>query len=423
MLKLATRLDTVHHATTPGQRRAIYRLRYDVRVEHRGQLGIPGVDHDQHLLVTRDDEQPNTVQLYVGAGEHVDAAARMRSWAAGQLPDHVCEAWSLDFVNHLQRRGQEAFGVCELAEIVARPGVDHERLAVLSLFRACFEHCLEHHLDHRGAEHCGADLIVFDAHPGLVTHYAKLFGARRYGGAPVERYPGKGVGVPMVIVVSDTDHLERVGSLFAPMAWKVFTLGRRKRADIGCFSVRFVNDLRPDVDPEQTWPAMEQRFFRRGVERWSFFEGLRQAIVDELMARGKLHELDEGGSLVDQGGDDGEMFVVLDGCLEIIANGKSVDVAGKGELVGEISILSPERRRTASVTALIPSKVLALNHHALRSLALGDSEAGHQVMLNLARFIAERFAEKTRLVAQLDEELARVREQLHEAIEHGSLDE
>src|SRR5690606_11335394 len=128
----------------------------------------------------------------------------------------------------------------------------------------------------------------------------------------------------------------------------------------------------PDVDPEQTWPAMEQRFFRRGVERWSFFEGLRQAIVDELMARGKVHELDEGGSLVDQGGDDGEMFVVLDGCLEIIANGKSVDVAGKGELVGEISILSPERRRTASVTALIPSKVLALNHHALRSLALGD---------------------------------------------------
>jgi CRP-like cAMP-binding protein len=247
-----------------------------------------------------------------------------------------------------------------------------------------------------------------------VTHYAKLFGARRYGGDLIEGRPGKGVGVPMVIAVSDTDHLERVGSMFAPMAWKTFTLGRRKRADIGCFSVRFLDDLRDDVDPEHSWPAMEERFFRRGVRRWSFFEGLRQALVDELMARGQVREVAEGDALIDEGGEDGEMYVVLDGSLEIFAGGKSVDVAGKGELIGEISVLSPARQRTATICALIPSRLLALNHHALRSLALGDPDAGHQVMFNLARFIAERFGEKARLVSELDDELERVREELAE---------
>jgi CRP-like cAMP-binding protein len=390
----------VHRAKTAEQRDAIYRFRYEIRVEGRRQVAIPGVDHDKAMVFTVEDELPSSIQLFTGTPERIDACARVRTWSPGEVPDEVREAWSLDFVTNL-----DDLAIAELADIVARPGVGHHRLSVLSLFRACFELCLEER---------AADLIVFDAHPGLVTHYAKLLGARRYGGAPVERYAGKGVGVPMVVAVSDTDHLERVGSLFAPMAWKTFTLGRRRRADIGCFSVRFVDDLRAAVDPEQSWPAMEERFFRRGVERWSFFEGLREAIVEELMARGKLHALGEGEALVDQGSAHSGMFVVLDGCLEILVNDKSIDVAGKGELVGEIAMLSPERRRTATVRALVPSRLLVLDHRALRSLALGDAEAGYQVMLNLARFIAERFSEKARLVTQLDDELARVQEQLDE---------
>ena len=409
MLELTTRLATVHRATSAEQRDAIYRMRYEIRVDERGQVESPGVDHDKELVFTIYDELPRTIHFYTtGVGDEpvIDAVARMRRFNPGEVPDEIRERWSLDFVTNL-----DSLAIAEFSELLARPHVQgQDRLSVLSLFKACFEACMEPG---------GADLIVFDAHPGLITHYAKLFGARRYGGAVIERSAGKGVGVPMVIAVSDTAHLERVGSLFTPMSWKTFVLGRRPRADIGCFSVRFVDDLRDDVNPEQSWPMMEERFFRRGVERWSFFEGLRQAVIDELMARGKPRELAEGELLVDEGGEDGEMFVVLEGCLEILAGGKSVDVAGRGELIGEIAILSPERRRTATIRALIPTKLLTLTHGSLRSLALGDAEAGHQVMLNLARFIAERFSEKARLVGDLDNELERLRGQLREAKERG----
>jgi hypothetical protein len=393
VLSLSTRLETVHQATTAEERDAIYHFRYAVMVEERGLTSVLGTDHQRRLCYTVYDDLPSTRHLYTGSVTDLDAVARMRRWGPGELPEEVRETYSLELVPHL-----EDLSIAELSSIVGRPVAPARgRLSILALFKACFEACLGP---------AGADLLVFDVHPGLVRHAAKLLGARRYGGELTKR--SGGLQVPMVIVVSDCAHFERIGSLFTPLAWKTFVLGRRPKTDVGTFAVRFVDDLDPAVDPEQTWPSMEERFYRRGVERWSFFAGLRSGIVDELMARGTVREVDEGEVILHEDDRNEEMYVVLDGCFEIFANGKSVDVAGKGEIVGEIAMFSPGTRRTALVEALIPSRVLVLTPTALRNLALGDPEAGYQVMFNLARFTAERFGEKSRLVGQLDAEIERL---------------
>ncbi|HLT35344.1 MAG TPA: cyclic nucleotide-binding domain-containing protein, partial [Enhygromyxa sp.] len=377
MLSLATRLDTVSQATSVEQREAIDQFRYAVMVEERGRVGIPGADHQRRRCHTPGDDEPGTLHVFTGSAAELDTAARLRRWAPGELPDDIRETYSLDLVPQI-----DDLAIAEISQIVARPiAPARARLSILSLFKACFEACLEPCSEQKQ----GADLLVFDAHPGLVRHLARLLGARRYGGDLTRR--SGGLQVPMVIVVSDCSHFERAGSLFAPLAWKAFVLGRRPKIDVGTFAVRFVDDLTHGVDVEQTWPAMEERFFRRGVDRWSFFAGLRSAIVDELMARGTVREVDEGEVILHEDDEIEEMYVVLEGCFEIFANGKSVDVAGKGEIVGEIALFSPETRRTAIVEALIPSRVLALTPAALRNLALGDSDSGYQVMFNLARFM------------------------------------
>lgn len=404
MLSLATRLDTVLQATTAEQREAIQRFRYAVMIEERGRTNIPGTDHERRWCRTSADDEPGTLHLHTGSIAELDTAARLRRWAPGRLPDDIRETYSLDLVPQL-----DDLAIAELSQIVARPiAPARARLSILSLFKAAFEACLEPG---------GADLLVFDAHPGLVRHFAKLLGARRYGGDLTRR--SGGLQVPMVIVVSDCSHFERAGSLFAPLAWKTFVLGRRPKIDVGSFAVRLVDDLAHNVDTEQTWPAMEERFFRRGVDRCSFFAGLRPAIVEELMARGTVREVDEGEVILHEDDPIEELYVVLDGGFEIFTNGKSVDVAGKGEIVGEIALFSPGTRRTAIVEALIPSRVLALTPAALRNLALGDPEAGYQVMFNLARFTAERFAEKSRLVGRLDAELERLRDEAAERDARG----
>lgn len=403
MLSLSTRLETVQLATSAAQRERIYEFRYQVLVEERGRTDVPGCDRARRRCCDPSDESPNVSHYIAGSPSEPDAVARLRRWSPGELPDDVRETYSLDLIPQL-----EDLAIAELSRVVARPlAPARNRLSILALYKAAFEVCLEQR---------GADLLVFDAHPGIVRHLAKLLGARRYGGELTKRSgdPAWGLRVPMVIVVSDCEHLQRAGSLFAPLAWKTFVLGRRARADIGTFAVRFVDDLDPNVDPEQTWPAMEERFFRRGVDRGSFFEGLRPAIVEELMARGVVREIDEGEVILHEDDDVQEMYVVLEGCFEIFANGKSVDVAGRGEIVGEIAMFSTGHRRTAIVEALIPSRVLALTPAALRNLALGDPDSGYQVMFNLARFVAERFGEKSRLVGRLDAEIERLRDELAE---------
>jgi CRP-like cAMP-binding protein len=404
VLTLSTRLEAVNLATTVEERDAIYRFRYEVMIEQRGHTEQPGTNHDLRLCCTVSDDLPSTRHYYTGTPEQLDAVARLRRWEPGDIPDEVRETYSLELVPQL-----EELAVAELSRVVARPDAPADaRLAILGLFRACFEACLEPR---------GADLLVFDVHPGLVRHFAKLLGARRYGGDLTRRTGG--LRVPMVIVVSDCGHFERAGSLFTPLAWKTFVLGRRPKVDVGSFAVRLVDDLEHAVDPEQTWPLMEERFYRRGVDRCSFFTGLRPAIVEELMARGTVREVDEGEVILDEDDRIEEMYVVLEGCFEIFANGKSVDVAGKGEIVGEVAIFSPQTRRTAIVEALIPSRVLALTPAALRNLAMGDPEAGYQVMFNLARFTAERFGEKSRLVGRLDAELERLTKQAAERAIRG----
>lgn len=395
MLSLATRLDTVSQATTAEQREAIYRLRYAVLIEERGRVDVAGIDHELRRCHTAADDELGARHFFTG-GDQLDTAARLRRWAPGELPDEIRETYSLDLVPEI-----EDLAVAEISQIVARPlAPARARLSVLSLYRACFEACLES---------SGADLLVFDAHPGLVRHFARLLGARRYGGDLTRR--SGGLQVPLVIVPSDCSHFERAGSLLTPLAWKTFVLGRRPKIDVGSFAVRFVDDLSHNLDCEQTWPAMEERFFRRGVDRCSFFSGLRPAIIEELMARGTVREIDEGEVILHEDDQIEEMYVVLEGCFEIFAHGKSVDVAGKGEIVGEIALFNPGTRRTAIVEALIPSRVLALKPAALRNLALGDPEAGYQVMFNLARFTAERFGEKSRLVGRLDAEIERLRDE------------
>lgn len=394
MLSLSTRLASVCEATDADAREAIYSLRYAVMVEERGRVNVPGLDHTGRRCATAGDEQAHARHFFTRAGDQLDAALRLRRWAPGVLPDRVRETYSLDLVANI-----DDLAVAEVSRIVARAAAPSDgRLAILALFRACFEACLEPE---------GADLLVFDVHPALVGPFARLLGARRYGGELTRR--SGGARVPMVVVVSDCAHFERVGSLFTPLAWKTFVLGRRPRIDVGRFAERFVDDRERALEADEDWPLLEQRFFRRGVERRSLFHGLRPGIVEELLARGSVRELGEGEVLLDQDQVGGELYVILDGCFELRSAGHGVDVAGQGEIVGEVGLLSPTTPAFAEVRALIPSKVLALGPQALRKLALGDPEAGYRVMFNLARFLAERFSEKTRLVEHLDLELDRLR--------------
>jgi CRP-like cAMP-binding protein len=72
-----------------------------------------------------------------------------------------------------------------------------------------------------------------------------------------------------------------------------------------------------------------------------------------------LREVSEGTTLVGEGRAGYSFFVLLDGAAVVATEGQEVARYGPGDVFGEMAILG-DGRRTATVTATAPSRVLEL---------------------------------------------------------------
>jgi cAMP-dependent protein kinase regulator len=107
---------------------------------------------------------------------------------------------------------------------------------------------------------------------------------------------------------------------------------------------------------------------RRQVAQWA----------DELEVR-------EGERLVNQGAFAHEFFAILEGTAEVTKDGDVVRELGPGDFFGEIALLE-EERRTASVTAKTPMRVVVMFGRDFRQM---DS-----VMPDVARQVQQAIEER-----------------------------
>jgi CRP/FNR family cyclic AMP-dependent transcriptional regulator len=97
------------------------------------------------------------------------------------------------------------------------------------------------------------------------------------------------------------------------------------------------------------------------------FDGLSD---DELALVARFaDELDvpAGKTLAKQGSFAHEFFVIEDGAAEVIKDDEHINDLGPGDFFGEIGILESERR-TATVTASTPMRLIVMHEREFRSL-------------------------------------------------------
>ena len=63
-----------------------------------------------------------------------------------------------------------------------------------------------------------------------------------------------------------------------------------------------------------------------------------------------------------------EVFVILDGEVEVRRDDEVIAVLGPGEVVGELAVLDPTQTRNATVVASTELRTLVLDPRAYRSL-------------------------------------------------------
>ncbi len=365
----------VHRVETPQQRLAVQRLRYQIYVEEGEDQQRYEADHGRRLLIGHDDDAPGTALFFVrvgddggGDGERVGAALRCRCWRPGTLPDELRATYSLDLLPP-----SAGAAICEISSLVVAPE-QRGTPAVVTLVGHAIEFAIEHH---------GASLIFATCSPGLLRAY-QCMGLYSYGGRPIGTTAG--LILPVVALVD----VESFRACFSP-----FTeiLERLERADaLPAFDLApFVKKVRSSgsvvIDNRRITAEVATALDSRRVNRLS--EKLGARLFERLCERGAVVDAPAGTEVVQRDAVDRDLYLILEGALEVYSNGVLRATLGPGETFGELAFLSQGRRRSASVRAVVPSRLLVLSKAAIEKLEEHSPRDALAVYKTLASMLVE----------------------------------
>lgn len=130
----------------------------------------------------------------------------------------------------------------------------------------------------------------------------------------------------------------------------------------------------------------------RVLVRQPLFDGVPAGAVEELRGLVRQRRLAAGGALCRRGEEGDSLFVILSGLAHVLVGDETRPAAKlrRGDVVGEMSLLTGERR-SATVVAAVPMSVLELDRDAFAQLM-----ARHPSILgNLTRILTDRLRETT----------------------------
>lgn len=135
---------------------------------------------------------------------------------------------------------------------------------------------------------------------------------------------------------------------------------------------------------------------------------LGQAIVGgnvnlamELAERAELLALGENRTLIEQDGDDDDLYLILAGSFSIVVNGRRVAGRGRGEHVGEMAMIEPTQRRSATVVAEEEAVVAKVSSADFADLGSQYPE----MYRHIAKTLARRLRERNKLVGRYREKI------------------
>jgi len=123
------------------------------------------------------------------------------------------------------------------------------------------------------------------------------------------------------------------------------------------------------------------------IKRVPLFEGSSRRELRRIAALADEIDVPAGTTLTAEGATGREFVVLVEGVADVTRNGEVVNTVGPGEFVGEISLVTGERR-TATVTTRSPAKLLLLNAQAFRSLVEGMPDMKRRIAATAALRLA-----------------------------------
>jgi CRP-like cAMP-binding protein/predicted GNAT family N-acyltransferase len=363
---------TLRFAESDADREAVYSLRYDIYVEEMG-YAFPGVDHRARMLA-EPLLRPTRLLMADEGGKLVGTL--QFNWGAecGYTDDERRIYRLSDFIALV---GDES---TMIASRFMTPPSHRDRDLPARMLDRMFEFALDNEVR----------LLFADCRPHLINNYLRL-GFRTF--AKTYNDPTVGMLAPLVFVIDDVAHLERIKSRLAPL----FKAKRPSQPDI----VSRILPLLPRATPVQLlsnptgspdWTGLQSTLVEDEV---SIFHGMEPEEVARLIEMSPVIKCAAGDRIISQDLAERSVFVVLEGAVEIIRDDHLVTLMPRGSVFGEIAFLLGIER-TADVVAVGETKVISLRERALNDLIASESKLAARLLLNLARIACLKLVEKDR---------------------------
>jgi CRP/FNR family cyclic AMP-dependent transcriptional regulator len=124
-------------------------------------------------------------------------------------------------------------------------------------------------------------------------------------------------------------------------------------------------------------------------------------LAEQIASIGELIDVAVGSKIIDQGGDDNDLYLIVAGSFDVLVNGRVVNRRIPNDHFGEMAAIQPTQRRSATVQAREDSVVVKLTESQLA--ALGSQHS--QIWLCFAKELARRLEQRNALVTTVSERI------------------
>ncbi|MBW2421769.1 MAG: cyclic nucleotide-binding domain-containing protein [Deltaproteobacteria bacterium] len=358
-------------AVSDDEKAKVYEFRYRVYVEEL-EIESPEADHSRRWLRDPADDYSTSFALL----DDGEVMGLLRATLLSEVPD---------IEPYVEKYGLEpALGAFELSEICAtsRFMLDSRlrgSTAVLRLVRGPY----------LTWQRRGVRLNYGDCSPHLVPFYEHM-GFRRFGRTFNDA--AYGFKIPILMLVSDVAHFERVRSPFARLAKGV----DQDHEARDWFERSYPDAVAPAsaaLLPEGEFlDLLATRLADDPVHALGLLRGLDRGEADRFLERATLIRAEAGDRILRQNEAGDTTFVLVSGVAEVMQDGRSIRLLGAGDPFGEIALLTGGRR-SADVTARTDCEAVVLSSGMLTGIAERDPVVGAKILLNLTRILALRLTD------------------------------
>jgi CRP/FNR family cyclic AMP-dependent transcriptional regulator len=120
----------------------------------------------------------------------------------------------------------------------------------------------------------------------------------------------------------------------------------------------------------------------------------RDALVQQMISRGRLEVFPTGKVLCEQGEHSDEVYLIVEGVVGIEVNGVEIARRGPVELIGEMALLKDSPTRSAKMTTCMPTALWVIEAHDFETMA----DEHPTVWRELCRRVSERLEQRDWMV-------------------------